>query len=262
MYYQLRDTYEKIYCRLCNRFMKQISTGHCAYHQISVATYKLLYPKAPLVSQAWKDKKSKKMKEWCSNPNNRELQKQRSKKAWEKQESRKKYLAAFKLRLPQTEEVKERISLTMKKIYAKTDFPLKNLNSTQSEAYKLGTRINPWKLNKKELTPAEQCAKDILTDYGFEHNLQISTNRSHSGYFYLDFANIKLKVAIEISCTNLHGKEWRAECDRRKALALEELGWNLYIIWYNSSRRSSLRNTITQQLNKLIQKLNLTKETI
>lgn len=238
--------------------MKQISTGHCAYHQISVATYRLLYPQAPLVSQSWKDQKSKKMKEWCSK--NKHLQSERVKKGWAEPEARKRYLAAFNLRAPQTEEVKERISTTMKKIYAETNFPLKELNSTQAEAYKLGTRINPWLLNKKGLTPAEQYAKDMLTEYGFEHNSQINTNRSHSGFFYLDFANRKLKIAIEISCTNFHGKEERIDCDRRKAQALEESGWDLYVIWYNSSRRYSLKNTITQQLNQLIQKLNLTKE--
>lgn len=252
-----RDTFNTIFCRLCGRMMRQISTGHCYRHHITVAEYKTKFPNAPLVSESWRVQKIQASTNWANN--NKELLRKHSIESWSKPENRKRYLDAFKLRPPQTEEVKEQISKTMKKVYAQTNFKLKELNATQSEAYQNGTRVNTLYHGSTKITPAEQIAKDILSQYGFEHNIQFYTNRAknHGHFFILDFIHEQLKIAVEISCENMHGKPHRKDCDERKALALQDYNWKLYTISYNSSRRSSLKNTITKKVEELLKDLKL-----
>ncbi len=238
--------------------MKQISTGHCNAHQITVARYKELFPTAPLVSENWREQKKASSKKWADE--HKEIASQRAKKGWEN--SRENYLKGFKTRPPQTEEKKKQISETMKKVYAETNFPLKELHKTQSEDYKTGKRINPFTKtigrNGSVLSSGEQAAKDFLAPFNFQHNYPIKSDRSFMYNFYIDFALPELKIAIEINDKDLHSRPERIECDARKQLALSENDWTLYIVEYDSSRPKPVKTkVVTDQLIAIIEKLNL-----
>jgi len=55
----LHDTYEKIYCRICNKLFSRITERHTIPHGLTVKTYKEQFPDAPTVSQQSDETKKK-----------------------------------------------------------------------------------------------------------------------------------------------------------------------------------------------------------
>lgn len=55
----MHDTYEKIYCRICNKLFSRITAKHTTHHQLTVQEYKKQFPDAPIASQQSNEIKTK-----------------------------------------------------------------------------------------------------------------------------------------------------------------------------------------------------------
>ena len=47
----MKDFYDKIYCRICNKYMTRITPSHVKLHDITHAEYIKLYPNVPVISK-------------------------------------------------------------------------------------------------------------------------------------------------------------------------------------------------------------------
>jgi very-short-patch-repair endonuclease len=159
---------------------------------------------------------------------------------------------AAKIRPPQTEEKKKRISDTMKRVYRETDFPIRHSNENQfgednhffgkthsesarkiigekstkwlKNAYKTGVKISPFQyLGKgKQTSQLEIEIINVLEPLGFKHDHEISFNK---GSYMIDFAHLDKKVGIEID-TSLHNSKTKR--NQRKDKFLSSLGWEIH----------------------------------
>lgn len=246
------DTYEKVSCRVCGSHFKQISTGHAAYHGMTVAEYRKEFPTAPIMSQQMRDDKSKSMKKYCEREDVKELYNSRMKKFWSDKDNHTRMCDSFKQRPKQSNEVIEQISQTMKLRYAEGS-KLKELNESDN----MRNRINPLeKLGRHcNMSSTETFAYGLLQPYGFLPNYTVPCLESNKGNFYVDFALPNIKLAIELD-SEIHDKPDIVERDLRKTTGLQNLGWTLFRLKFNS--RSARRFTkIQEELLGIIKALNL-----
>lgn len=206
-----------VMCEVCGKYFNFIGTGHLRSHGMKAEDYRLKYPEAKFSSKQTLEK----MKE------------------------------AAKLRPPQTEEKKKRISETMKRIYRETDFPVRHSNENQfgennhffgkshtkeskekmgiaatkwlKEAYKTGRKISPFQYlgQAKEMSGPEKAVYQILEPLGFVYDYPISFSK---GRYLIDFALVDQKFGIELD-SPLHDKT--KEVDRRKDEFLHQRGWKI-----------------------------------
>ena len=185
-----------VVCKICGWKARQITTGHLRKHSLRAIDYKAMFPDAEMTCLATKKKMSRKAK----------------------------------ARPPQTEEKKRRISESMKRVYRKTNFPLKNKNENQSgednhfygkshskeskriigkkateqllKAYRNGDRISPFKYlgQGKGMSQYEIETYRLLKPLGFVYDYPVSFSK---GRYLIDFAHLKRRIGIELD-SKLH----------------------------------------------------------
>ena len=214
-------------CRICGKEFKQIGTGHLMKHGLKANDYKAMFPDAEMTSPT--------------------IRKCLSEKA--------------KLRPPQSEEKKKRISATMKKRYSElTNFPLKTQNQNQEgdknnffgknhnentkktlsekatkwlkEAYKNGDKISPFTYlgNGCQRSQFEIEVYRLLKPLGAISEYKVPFKK---GAYKIDFAFIDKMIAIEID-SKLHDTSKIKKRDARKDLILKKNGWNVFRIKFDA----------------------------
>lgn len=246
------DTYETVCCRLCGKHFKQFSTSHASRHDITVAEYREKFPTAPIMSQMLRDNKSKNMKKFCEDDEVKKSYSSRAKNFWNNKDNHARMRNSFKQRPKQSNEVVEQISQTMKQRYAEGS-KLKLLNESDNMRNRTNPLTNLGRCGTSSST--EIFADNILKPYGFLHNYTVPCIESNKGYFYIDFALPEIKLAIELD-SEIHSKDFVIERDSRKTNGLQNLGWTLFRINFNS--RSARRFTkVQEELLGIIKMLNL-----
>lgn len=128
------DTYEYISCRICSKRMKQIHHVHLRIHGTTIEEYKKKFPGAPTRCEKGRDHASNNMKNWAKeNPEKLKEHSEKIKKVWRDPKKRSQFLKSFAKRPPQSQEVRNRISQTMKKHYeTHPEFPRRVQNENQT----------------------------------------------------------------------------------------------------------------------------------
>lgn len=149
-----------------------------------------------------------------------------------------------------TDEIKQRLSESMKKNWQKEEFRKNNykrmtennpvympgvVEKIVNSQNKNGSRLNNFKAGNGKISEIEQIAYDILVPLGYLYNYSINMKELRIAYpekrfainYKPDFVDLKNKIAIEIDGSN-HNKKSIKLIDTKKEFALNYYGYKIY----------------------------------
>jgi very-short-patch-repair endonuclease len=235
-----RENINYVKCGICGWKGRQITTSHLwLVHQIKAKDYKEMFPSLPMTCEETKTK------------------------------------IRNRIAPIQSEETKRKISETMKRVYHETDFPMKTQNQDQCgeknpfygkkhteefkkkhsrkttkrlwEEYENG-RVSPFKYLGIHNQPSqiEEMIEQQLSAFGFKFNYKIPFKK---GAYYIDFALVESKIAIELDSL-LHDLPKQKASDQRKDTLLESLGWKVFRVKFSMETNEEIFEKVKEILDE------------
>lgn len=272
---KMEDDFDYVSCRICGWKGRQINAAHLwIVHQMKVKEYKEKFPDAPITCEFSKRKMQRAQKKSArENPERLKAHSEKIKQFWKIPENRAMLIEKMADRDPPTDECKEKIRQSMKRVYQEGHV-LKSLNADQ-----IGDK-NPFYGKKHSQTSkntmSEKATKRLKQEYanGREsafkylglHNKKTSTYEAHinqylstlgfikdllvpfnKGAYYIDFALKSKMLAIEID-SKLHDKT--KERDEKKDKFLQSKGWKVVRVRFDKETPEEVLSMVKEVLNE------------